>query len=167
MGILKTSEKAKDIMRKMEKLYTYIYDDQTSKKTLTFVKGSTIGYGHLITSQSEFNLYKNGITEKQALDLFDKDLKPFEDNVNKVNKKSNITQYEFDALVMLCFNIGSGNFNSSSVLKINNGIKTNYSDISSAFAAWNKSQGKVMNGLTKRRKLESDLYKSGKYVYFQ
>lgn len=166
MANFRTSEKAKDIMRKMEHLYLYIYDDQTGKKTTKFVNGSTIGYGHLITSQSEFNSYLSGINEKQALDLFDRDLKPFEDNVNRVNKKSDLKQYEFDALVMLCFNIGSGNFNGSSVLKINNGIKTPYSNIQSAFNAWNKSQGKIMNGLIKRRKLEGDLYTTGVYKYF-
>lgn len=163
---MKTSEKAKDIMKKMEKLYLYIYDDQTSKATKKFVKGATIGYGHLITSQSEFNSFIAGITEKQADDLFDKDLKPFEDNVNKV-VKTNLTQYQFDALVMLCFNIGGPNFNSSSVLKMVNGQKTNYSTLESAFAAWNKSQGKIMNGLIKRRKLEYDLYSTGVYRYFK
>jgi len=163
---MKTSEKAKDIMKKMEKLYLYIYDDQTGKATKVFVKGATIGYGHLIKSYSEFNSFIAGITEKQADDLFDKDLKPFEDNVNKV-VKTNLTQYQFDALVMLCFNIGAGNFNSSSVLKMVNGQKGNYRTLEDAFAAWNKSQGKVMKGLIKRRKLEYDLYSTGVYQYFK
>ena len=165
---MKTSEKAKDIMKGMESLALKPYDDQKGIQSAPikfWVKGATIGWGHLIT-QPEWNSYRWGITKDQADALFDKDITPFEIAVDRMVRRS-LKQYEFDALVMLCFNIGVGNFSTSSVLKMVNGEKGNYSTLQAAWSAFNKSQGKVMNGLTKRRKLEYDLYSSGVYQYFK
>lgn len=68
-----------------------------------------------------------------------------------------LTQNQFDALVSLAFNIGVGALKKSTLLKkinINPGDLT----ISGEFAKWNKAAGKVLKGLTIRRKQESDLY---------
>jgi lysozyme len=82
------------------------------------VEGATIGYGHLI-AKSEWSKYKNGITKAQADTFFNTDLTPFVNSVkNKVSAK--ILQQEFDAMVILTFNIGSSSFGSSSVLKLVN-----------------------------------------------
>jgi len=164
---MKTSDKAKDIMKAMEKLALQPYDDQvgiTLRAITSWVKGATIGYGHLIKS-SEWSTYKSGINKNQAEDLFEKDLAPFEQAVdNMTNKK--LSQNEFDALVMLAFNIGISALQGSSVIKMINGGKGSYSTLELAWKAWNKSQGKVMNGLVKRRALEYDLYSKGVYKYF-
>lgn len=166
---MKTSLNAIDIMKKMESLALLPYDDQVGIKPAikNYVKGATIGWGHLI-SQAEWYKYKNGISEKEADFLFDLDLVPFEKAINEmVVAKRSTKQNEFDALVMLAFNIGVGNFRTSSVLKMVLGQQSNYRSLESAWAAWNKSQGKVMNGLTKRRALEYKLYKDGLYQYFK
>lgn len=78
---------------------------------------------------------------------------------------SQVNQQQFDALVLLCYNIGIGNFNQSSVLRlINGGIAPVYSNnIDKAWLAWNKSQGKVMQGLINRRQCELDVYHKGVY----
>ncbi|MCG4112058.1 hypothetical protein KBJ29_09580 [Campylobacter jejuni] len=57
---------------------------------------------------------------------------------------SSLAQNEFDALVILCFNIGIDNFKNSSVAKIINAEKTGYKTLKEAWIAWNKSQNKVM-----------------------
>lgn len=163
---MKTSEKAKDIMKNMESLALKPYDDQKAGTTpiSSYVKGATIGYGHLI-SEADFSKYKNGITKEQADALFDSDILPFEIAVERTITKV-LKQHEFDALVMLAFNIGVGAFSTSSVAKIVNNVKTSYSSLQSAWSAWNKSQGKVMKGLVKRRELEYNLYSTGIYKYF-
>ena len=65
-------------------------------------------------------------------------------------------QNEFDAMVLLCFNIGTAGFKRSSVLKAHN--RGDHQAAARAFGLWNKSGGKVYAGLTKRRAEESALY---------
>ena len=73
--------------------------------------------------------------------------------VNKVN------QHQFDALVSFAYNVGAGSLRKSTLLKK---VNTNPEDptIESEFMKWNKAGGKVLNGLTKRRQAEADLYKT-------
>lgn len=42
------------------------YDDQTGKTIMQYTVGATIGVGHLIVSQKEFEIYKNGINNTAA-----------------------------------------------------------------------------------------------------
>lgn len=155
---LKLSEKGQELLKNIETLRVKPYDDQTGNTISNYVKGATIGYGHLISTVEEFNQYKDGITEIEADELFKEDLAPFEKVVINAINKENFTQNEFDALVILSFNIGKNSFKNSSVVKIINGEKTNYKDLDSAWKAWNKSQGKVMKGLTNRRNAELKIY---------
>lgn len=71
--------------------------------------------------------------------------------------KSYINQNQFDALSSLTYNIGAGAFGKSTVLKL---VNENPAEpaISAAFARWNKSGGKITNGLVKRRAMEASLY---------
>ena len=65
-------------------------------------------------------------------------------------------QNEFDAMVLLCFNIGIGGFKKSTVLRCHNA--GDHQAAARAFALWNKSGGKVYTGLTRRRAEEAALY---------
>lgn len=157
------SSKGINLLKSIEQLATKPYDDQTGKDITAWVKGATIGYGHLI-SKAEWSKYKNGITEAQALSLFNADLKPY---VNTVKSKvtASVTQNEFDAMVILTFNIGQGAFSNSSVLKMvnNPNAKTTYKNLEAAWKAWNKSQGVANKGLTNRRQSEWNIYTKGVY----
>lgn len=74
----------------------------------------------------------------------------------------------FEALVSLCFNIGAPSFAGSSVVaEINKGRhkagkakdrQAAIAAIEAAFAQWNKSEGVVSSGLTKRRRSESERF---------
>lgn len=67
-----------------------------------------------------------------------------------------LTQNQFDALVSLVFNIGAGNFQSSTLLrKLNAG---DYAGAAGQFAAWNKQAGRVLPGLVIRRGKEATLF---------
>ena len=93
------SDKGMALLMTIESFRNKPYDDQTGAGISSWVKGATIGYGHLI-SQDEWNqfgaLYQNGISEDQAKALFQKDLQPFVDGVNdKVTAA--LSQSQFDA----------------------------------------------------------------------
>ena len=106
MSNYKLSDKAVALLKEIEVLSLQPDDDSKGIKsapTKSWSPESTIGYGHLIL-QNEWNQYKNGITKEQAESLFLKDVEPTVTAVNKLLKIS-VTQQEFDALVILTFNI--------------------------------------------------------------
>ncbi|MEE9397039.1 MAG: lysozyme [Methylococcales bacterium] len=157
------SLKGKNLLKSIEQLATVPYDDQTGKSITAWVAGATIGYGHLI-SNAEWAKYKGGIKQTQALSIFNADLRPY---INMVKSKvtASITQNEFDALVILTFNIGQRAFTNSSVLKMvnNPSVRTIYSNLEAAWKAWNKSQGVVNRGLSNRRQVEWKIFSKGVY----
>jgi lysozyme len=74
--------------------------------------------------------------------------------------RDDLKQHEFNALVSLAYNIGTGGFKTSTVLKrVNANVSGDL--LNKAFLMWNKAGGKALAGLTKRRQLEYDVY-SGK-----
>jgi len=161
--IYNLSTKAVELLQGIETLATKPYDDQTALDITAWVKGATIGYGHLI-SKSDWPKYKDGFTKDDALKLFNADLSPFV-AVVKSKVKASITQNEFDAMTILAFNIGVKGFSDSSVLKIVNdpGTKTTFKSLESAWKAWNKSDGRINKGLTNRRNAEWNIYSKGIY----
>lgn len=163
---LALSAHAIDWLKRMESVHLTPYDDQTGKPTASWVKGATIGYGHLIAA-SEWDTYKDGIDAEQAEALLRSDLQPAERAVRR-NVTARLQQYQYDALVVLAFNIGVGGFASSSVVRLVNDPKasTAYSSLEAAWKAWNKSQGKVMKGLDNRRNAEWQTYTSARYGHW-
>ena len=79
---LRKSEKGVELLKSIETLATEPYDDQTGEKIDRWVKGATIGYGHLIL-QDQWERYRDGITEAEASELFGQDLQPFLDAINR------------------------------------------------------------------------------------
>ena len=110
----------------------------------------TIGYGHTRGVREGFV-----ITEEEATAFLKSDLKDAENTVNAALPA--INQNQFDALVSFVFNIGSGNFLKSTLLKK---AKANPADatIQQELLKWRLAGGKVLPGLEKRRKDEADLY---------
>jgi lysozyme len=96
-------------------------------------------------------------TEAAALQLLAQTLAPYEHAVNAV--KVELTQNEFDALVCFCYNIGTGNFVSSTLVKMLKADEPK-SEIAAQFLRWNKAGGKVLAGLTRRRNAEAELFLS-------
>lgn len=109
----------------------------------------TIGYGH--TSG-----VKQGqkISQNQADVLLAQDLVKYETQVMKYNAKYNWSQNEFDALVSFAFNIGSIN------QLVANGTRDKKT-IAAKMLEYNKAAGKVLTGLTRRRKEENELFLKG------
>jgi len=116
-------------------------------KGLPTEKYYTIGYGHYGPD------VKAGmkITEQQAEELLVQDCKKAIKNVNSFMSKYNFNQNQFDALVSFAFNIGSINQLTAS------GTRT-LEQISSKIPSYNKSGGRVIVGLVKRRAKEKELF---------
>jgi len=116
----------------------------------------TIGYGN--TKYSNGTPVKEGetITIKQAEELFASVVKEFSYSVYFLCGEY-VNQNQFDALTSFAYNVGIGAFKKSTLLKL---VKANANNslIRNEFAKWNKAGGKVLKGLTNRRKEEADLY---------
>lgn len=113
----------------------------------------TIGVGHTGKDVHEGQT----ITREKAYELLKLDLRRFENSVNKLVRRE-LRQCEFDALVSLVFNIGTGNFSKSTLLKkINSNAKDE--EIFKEWRKWRLAGGKVLAGLVKRREAEIQLFK--------
>jgi lysozyme len=116
----------------------------------------TIGYGSTRDPNGKKVLLGEKLTgEKEATQLLLSTLDPFEAAVNK--HLPNLNQCQFDALVAFSYNVGTGALVKSTLLKK---AKANSADpsILDEFLKWNKAGGKVLSGLTNRRREEANLY---------
>lgn len=134
----------------------------------------TVGWGHALRDingsylkgisgyQRMLDIYPDleTMTIEEADDLLEEDLDQFETQLNSLNLKP--TQYQFDAIISLIFNIGFGSFLSSTLLRRIRGEKGSIPD---AFMMWVKSGGKSLRGLQLRRKTEATLYETGNLIF--
>jgi len=109
----------------------------------------TIGFGHTGADVTE----GLEITKEKAKELLKKDLSTAIDFLNSL--KLDLTQNQFDALVSFIYNVGTGAFKSSTLLKK---IKSKDSSAPDEFLRWNKVKGKEIKGLTTRRSDERELF---------
>lgn len=145
---MKTSSKGIHLISKHEGYRKTAYTDEAGFMT--------IGYGHKLLPGE---IYPNGLTKSEALTLLSKDIVITEKTV-KSRVKVKLYQNQFDALVSLVYNIGSGNFSSSTLLRLLN--QENYEEAANQFLIWNKvtTHGTVKEseGLTNRRKREREYF---------
>ena len=124
----------------------------------------TIGFGHLVhhgpINGSEPAEFKAGITRTRALQLLQADAaiaaKCVRDNV-----KVPLNQAQFDALVSFTFNVGTGAFADSTLLKKLNARE--YAAVPAQLERWSRAGGRVLQGLLNRRHAEGTLFARGAY----
>jgi len=114
----------------------------------------TIGWGH-----TRGVALGDTCTEAQAEEYFQSDVAPVVAALNRC-LTAFVTQNQFDAMCSLAFNIGVGAFEGSTLLRYVNAHKP-AAVVGGEFLRWNKDNGKIVLGLVRRRKAESDLYQSG------
>ena len=70
--------------------------------------------------------------------------------------KVELSQQQIDSLASFIYNVGAGNFKKSTLLrKLNWG---DYDGAASELLKWNRAAGRVMAGLTRRRRAEQDMF---------
>lgn len=110
----------------------------------------TIGYGHTATAQRG-----QTITEAEAEQLLQADLRRFEDGVRELVRVP-LTDNQFAALVSFAFNLGLGALAESTLLrKLNAG---DYQGAAAEFPRWVHAGGKQLPGLVTRRGRERQLF---------
>jgi lysozyme len=115
----------------------------------------TIGWGHTNHHGKKFDAASRW-TMEQCDEAFFEDMEGFEAAVRRLVKVP-LNQHQFDALVSFTYNCGEGNLSKSTLLK-----KVNASDFDGAakeFVKWNKANGEILDGLTRRRESESLLFR--------
>jgi lysozyme len=116
----------------------------------------TIGYGNTrYPDGRKVILGEKLSSEKEATQLLLASLESFEAAVNR--HLPNLNQCQFDALVSFTYNVGTGAFIKSTLLKK---AKVNPADpsILDEFQKWVRGGGKVLPGLVTRRREEANLY---------
>ena len=131
----------------------------------------TVGYGHVLYPEQarlkadERPAYPlkpehNRVWDVDEIDaLLQADLRKFEAGVLRLCPPAADNDCHFGAEVSFSFNVGLGNLQSSTLrMKYNRGDTEGAAD---EFLKWNKSGGKVLPGLVRRREAERMLFLSG------
>jgi lysozyme len=115
----------------------------------------TIGYGHTRGVTPGMH-----ISEDEAEQALKDDLHGAENTVDTAVGGAPTNDNQFSAMASLCFNIGSANFRSSTVLQQH--LAGNATTAADAFLLWNKARIngvlESVTGLTNRRTAERTLY---------
>jgi lysozyme len=123
----------------------------------------SIGFGHLVhlgkIDGSEPAEFKKGITRTRARELLRADADVAQGAVNK-EVEVPLSQQQFDALVSFVFNVGTGAFRESTLLRLLN--KGDYEAVPKQLNRFVKGGGKTLPGLVRRRKEEGELFASTK-----
>ena len=118
----------------------------------------TIGIGSTYYEDgTKVKMTDKAITKERAIQLAKNVVKSFEEQVNK-SILLPMTQNQFDAMVLLCYNIGKSGFARSSVVR--NFNLGNIQRAADSFLLWNKAGGRVVQGLVNRRNKERSLFLS-------
>jgi lysozyme len=140
---MKTSINGINLVKKHEGLKLVSYKDQGGVLT--------IGYGHTGPDVHQYTVW----TQAQADEALAKDLE-FAEHAIETLVTSSVNQNQFDALVDFIYNLGAGNFQSSTLLKLINVHQ--YEAASQQFSHWDYCNHVENKGLLTRRIDEATLF---------
>lgn len=137
-----TSIKGRELVESIEGIRLKAYLDGNGIPTIGFGSTGNVKMGDVITAeQADARLAANLHQAEWAVNTF---------------VKVPLNQNQFDALSSFVYNIGSGNFRKSTMLKLLNDGK--YEDAAKQFFVWIKVNGKFSQGLMNRRVKEEALF---------
>ena len=145
---MKLSDNGFNLLAELEGVVLHPYKDSVGIPTIGI--GSTY-----YEDGTKVTMKDKAITKERAIQLAKNVVKSFEEQVNK-SILLPMTQNQFDAMVLLCYNIGESGFAKSSVVK--NFNAGNLQKAADSFLLWNKAGGVVSKGLTNRREKERELF---------
>lgn len=154
------SKAALDLIHSFETFQPKAYKDPGSVNGLPI----TIGWGSTSDLQGRPIQMGTVWTREYGDAKFAQDIAKFEIGVNTLLQGKPTTQNQFDALVSFAYNVGldmnkngkAEGLGESTLLRKH--LAGDYAGAKAEFAKWNKNDGKVMAGLTRRRAAEADLY---------
>lgn len=146
--LMKISEEGKCLIKKFEGCELKAYRCPAGKLT--------IGFGHVkgVKEGDEWS-------QSHAEHMLDVELEEYEGYVNDM-VTAPLSQRQFDALVAWIYNLGPSNFKKSTLLKVLN--KEEYDQVPREIRRWNKANGKVLDGLIRRREAEARLFKGEEWI---
>jgi GH24 family phage-related lysozyme (muramidase) len=124
----------------------------------------TVGYGTLVHTgncdgRGSEQPYAGGVTKEKATELLRQEAEQFQKVIND-SVTVQLNQNQNDALVSFAYNVGSGNFGKSTLLKLLN--KGDYASVPGEMKKWTKARvgGQLVDlpGLVKRRAAEAELF---------
>jgi lysozyme len=117
---------------------------------------ATIGFGSTYYEDGKPVKLGDTITQERANELFNMIAEDFAKRVRTLLRVT-LNENQFSALVSFAYNAGVANLNKSTLLRK---VNANPLDptIDAEFLKWNKANGQVLAGLTRRRQAESKLY---------
>lgn len=149
---MKLTKEGIELMKEFEGLRLESYKDPVGIWTIGwgntyYENGNRVGPGEKISRARADELYYNIVSRFS----------------NQVESLLSVTLSggQFSALVSLAYNIGISAFAGSTLLREVNKDPCNNDAIYKQFLRWNKAGGKVLNGLTRRRKAEAEMYING------
>ena len=149
MASYRTNSKGLTLLKRFEGWRSRFYVDP--------VGITTIGYGYACHANScSGGVFSKGyLTKEEGEQLLEDTLIPFEacvrDNINVA-----LNENQFSALASFAFNVGCGNFRSSTLRAVLN--LGQYDQIRYQLSRWVKGGGKTLPGLVTRRAAEADLF---------
>jgi len=121
----------------------------------------TIGYGTTIYPSGETVKMGDTCTEPDAREWLSLDLEGREKKINKFLKKINLelNENEFSAIVSFAYNLGLGWITGHKEGSVYNALVAHDKpSVGKAFLKFNRAGGRVLRGLTRRRKAERELF---------
>lgn len=112
----------------------------------------SIGYGHVILAGEHF---EEPISRDLGEELLRGDLAIAEEALGRLVKVA-LNDNQFSALVSFTFNVGQGNLQKSTLLKMLNA--GDYAGAAEQFGRWIYADGKPLEGLKIRREMETALF---------
>ncbi len=111
----------------------------------------TVGYGHVVRRGETFDT----LSEDDGEELLRRDLAIAKRAVLKLTRVP-LEDGQYGALVSFTFNVGSGNYQSSTLrMKLNRG---DYDGAAGEFWKWRRAGGRILQGLVRRRAAEKALF---------
>ena len=117
----------------------------------------TVGVGHLIGDGKLLpDSYNRTFSQEEIDGILKSDLRRFELGVHKMLPNVPLRQYEFDALVSFCFNLGLGCFQRSTIRQAL--LRNDKKAAMESLVKYCRAGGKILRGLQIRRLDERSLF---------
>jgi lysozyme len=148
---MRLSERGLELLREFEGFRDRAYPDPGSRDGLPV----TIGYGSTRWEDGTPIELGQTVTRERADEMLRREVAETEGAVDRLVTVP-LAQSQFDSLVSFAFNVGLVAFARSTLLRLLNA--GDYGGAADQLLHWNKNDGAVMEGLTKRRQRERAMF---------